>query len=302
MSWLLTRTKIYLAIALLTSQLFIAVAGFGTGGGWIVAMVAGEMWLLLSMLQHHGRLKSHSLVSNNRKHSGIEFATNRLTPGVGVWGIVVACCLVLLVRTAEFQSNSSAPPAPAAHELRAPMSRTSAQSPLVPPSAPSAPLPLASAAPPNLLEGARLANPQVPAPPATTDAAGLLPPAAPSVAALNARPRRPPRSRPAPLDKPASWIGLHVEPVSGEVASELGLGGPAGLLVTSVDGGGPAVKAGIRPRDVVLAFNGAVLSGPGSLTRALQAASIGDAATIEIWRDRRLMTLRVETRQAPARK
>ncbi len=103
----------------------------------------------------------------------------------------------------------------------------------------------------------------------------------------------------APAKKPTPWIGFHVAPLSGEVASELGLGGPAGVLVTSVDGGGPAEKARLRPRDVVLAFNGTVLSGPESLTRAVQAASIGDAATVEIWRDRRLMTLQIETGQAP---
>ncbi len=109
------------------------------------------------------------------------------------------------------------------------------------------------------------------------------------------------RSAPAAPEKPIPWIGLRAEPISREIAAELGMGGPAGLLVTGVDGNGPAARATLHPSDVVLAFNGTVLSDQGSLDRAVRGASIGEAAPVEIWRDRRILTLRVEPAQAPGR-
>jgi membrane-associated protease RseP (regulator of RpoE activity) len=111
-----------------------------------------------------------------------------------------------------------------------------------------------------------------------------------------------PRSGPPALpDTPIPWIGLQAQPISAEAAAGLGLGGPAGLLVTSVESGGPAARATLRPSDVVLAFNGTVLSGPDSLARAVQAASIGEAAPVEIWRDRQILKLLVEPAPAPGR-
>ena len=111
-------------------------------------------------------------------------------------------------------------------------------------------------------------------------------------------PPPPPRFGLAPTEKPTPWIGLYVESVGSYDASRLGLPSPVGLLVKSVDGGGPAEKAGLRPDDVVFAFNGTRLLDPPSLHRAVQAASIGDAATIEFWRNRQFKNVQVEMGQA----
>src|SRR5690606_17614646 len=51
-------------------------------------------------------------------------------------------------------------------------------------------------------------------------------------------------------------IGVQIGEVSDEVAKALGLGRATGPLVSSVERGGPAAKAGVEPGDVVLEYNG----------------------------------------------
>ncbi|MBV8612240.1 MAG: protein kinase, partial [Acetobacteraceae bacterium] len=102
-------------------------------------------------------------------------------------------------------------------------------------------------------------------------------------AVLSKQSLRPPVA--APAERPTPWIGLHVRPVSREDAAALGLGGPAGVLVTGVDSGGPAARASLRANDVLTAFNGTQLSDSGSLDRAVQQSTIGEPASVESWRD-----------------
>jgi tRNA A-37 threonylcarbamoyl transferase component Bud32 len=172
----------------------------------------------------------------------------------------------------------------------------------LPPPGPAAPDLLAQAHPAAPPAPMALPLPPPLAPPMAEAVLPPLPPLAPRqatrprLASVNPLPAPPP---PAPAQAPTAWIGLHVEPVSAETAARLGMGGPAGLLVTGVDSGGPAAKARLRPSDVVLAFNGTVLSGVDSLVHAVRQMAIGDAARVEIWRDRRLSALQVTTEPTP---
>jgi serine protease Do len=51
-------------------------------------------------------------------------------------------------------------------------------------------------------------------------------------------------------------IGVQVELVTSEIAQKAGLSQPRGALVVKVNPGSPAQKAGIRPGDLILDFNG----------------------------------------------
>jgi S1-C subfamily serine protease len=55
------------------------------------------------------------------------------------------------------------------------------------------------------------------------------------------------------------FIGAEFEPVTAQIAEALGMGRPAGALVTSVYGDGPADVAGLKPGDVVLSLNEAAI-------------------------------------------
>ena len=52
------------------------------------------------------------------------------------------------------------------------------------------------------------------------------------------------------------WVGINVQPVTSDMARALGLPGPRGAIVSRVEEGGPAEAGGLRPGDVILAFNG----------------------------------------------
>jgi len=57
-----------------------------------------------------------------------------------------------------------------------------------------------------------------------------------------------------------------------------------GALVTAVDAGGPADRAGIRPGDVIAAFAGQPLGDGRPLMPLLLACRPGQAVVLEVWR------------------
>ena len=62
-------------------------------------------------------------------------------------------------------------------------------------------------------------------------------------------------------------IGVLIQEVTKELAESFGLPKPTGALVASVQKGGPAEKAGIEPRDVILKFDGKTVTVSGDLPR-----------------------------------
>src|SRR6266849_4703667 len=55
----------------------------------------------------------------------------------------------------------------------------------------------------------------------------------------------------------------------------------------STDGAAPVFAAGLRPGDIVVSFNGTVITDGGPLTRMIQDAVIGSAASVEVIREGR---------------
>jgi S1-C subfamily serine protease len=58
------------------------------------------------------------------------------------------------------------------------------------------------------------------------------------------------------------WLGARLQAVDGEIATSLGLERPTGVLVTEVYDKGPAVDAGLRRGDVILAVDGQPVDNP----------------------------------------
>jgi len=80
-------------------------------------------------------------------------------------------------------------------------------------------------------------------------------------------------------------IGVAIQEVSQSLAQSFGLDRPQGALVSSVEPGGPADKAGLKPGDVLLAVNGKAVDRSAELPPLVAAVKPGSKANFEVWRD-----------------
>ncbi len=79
-------------------------------------------------------------------------------------------------------------------------------------------------------------------------------------------------------------IGVTIQEVTQPLAESFGLERPAGALVSSVEPGGPAAKAGIQAGDVILALNGRKVERSSELPPLVADVKPGAKARFEVWR------------------
>jgi Do/DeqQ family serine protease len=86
---------------------------------------------------------------------------------------------------------------------------------------------------------------------------------------------------------------LLVEKLTPEMAREFGAPSASGALVARMRQNSEAYHAGIRPGDIVVAFNGQPITEPSQLLRMVADARIGSTATLTILREGRSMQFRL---------
>jgi S1-C subfamily serine protease len=74
-----------------------------------------------------------------------------------------------------------------------------------------------------------------------------------------------------------------------------------GVLIMSVEPGGPAQKCGLRPKDIILEYDGVPISGVDALQRVLSERPIGLPAKLTVLRESRLLHLEVIAAPSPQR-
>jgi serine protease Do len=79
-------------------------------------------------------------------------------------------------------------------------------------------------------------------------------------------------------------LGVAIQEVNQSLADSFGLKKPAGALVSSVEKGGPAAKAGLEPGDVILGINGKEVVNSSELPAIVAAITPGNAASLQVWR------------------
>jgi serine protease Do len=79
-------------------------------------------------------------------------------------------------------------------------------------------------------------------------------------------------------------IGVVIQEVTRELAESFGLHKTAGALISAVEKGGPAEKSGIQASDVILKYDGKVVSQSRDLPRMVAATQPGSKVTVQLWR------------------
>jgi Do/DeqQ family serine protease len=87
-------------------------------------------------------------------------------------------------------------------------------------------------------------------------------------------------------------------PLTTQQASDLGAPNGRGLYVGRMRRDSAAYDGGLRPGDIIIAFNGTAVNDSGILSRLIQDSMIGSAATIDILRDGRRMQLKISILRA----
>lgn len=86
-------------------------------------------------------------------------------------------------------------------------------------------------------------------------------------------------------------LGVAIQEVNQAFADSFKLESPEGALVSNVEKGGAADKAGIKSGDVIRKLNGQPIIASGDLPSMLSLSRPGDKVTLDVWREGRIVRL-----------
>lgn len=79
-------------------------------------------------------------------------------------------------------------------------------------------------------------------------------------------------------------LGIVIQEVNKELAESLGLPKPGGAVISSIEKGGPADKAGLEAGDVVLKYDGKAIINSADLPRMVGLTRPGGRVIVQVWR------------------
>lgn len=95
------------------------------------------------------------------------------------------------------------------------------------------------------------------------------------------------------------WLGLQTQDVDVDVANALNLAARQGALVRSVEVGGPAARAGVKPGDVVTSIGDRLVADSAGLVALAAAGRPGDRVQVRVNRQGSELTLSVALGERP---
>lgn len=93
------------------------------------------------------------------------------------------------------------------------------------------------------------------------------------------------------MQRGSSYLGIAVVEINSERAKALHLKEERGVEVTCLDPSSPAEKAGLKPGDVVLEYNGEHVQGGEQFIRLVRETPPGHTAKLVVWRNGAMETL-----------
>jgi Do/DeqQ family serine protease len=96
------------------------------------------------------------------------------------------------------------------------------------------------------------------------------------------------------------WLGARLEPITREIAEDLGLDRISGAVVARVSNNGPAAAAGVEPGDVITRIDGFEVADPRAVQYRLTTRGIGNSSRIDLMRKGRPVTVEIALKPSPA--
>lgn len=97
------------------------------------------------------------------------------------------------------------------------------------------------------------------------------------------------------------YIGVQISPLTEEFAKELGLKTTEGALVGDVMEKGPAAKAGLQQKDVIVAIEDQPVKDYRELLTTISKAKIGTTVKITVWREKTKRNMWVTVTERPVK-
>ncbi|MBH0200569.1 MAG: DegQ family serine endoprotease [Nitrospira sp.] len=95
------------------------------------------------------------------------------------------------------------------------------------------------------------------------------------------------------------WLGVSIQDLTPELASQFGLGDTKGVLVSDVMEDSPAKKAGFERADVIVEYDGKPMDSPAHLRNAVAQTPVGKKVTVKIIRDKKPKTIELAIAEQP---
>jgi serine protease Do len=86
------------------------------------------------------------------------------------------------------------------------------------------------------------------------------------------------------------WLGVRIQEVTKEIADVENLKNTEGALIASVGEKSPAEKAGLKPGDIILKFDGKKIDTMRALPKLVSRTEVGKLVELEIWRNKKRIT------------
>ena len=96
----------------------------------------------------------------------------------------------------------------------------------------------------------------------------------------------------------SAYMGIVVRDMDMTVAEIYGL--PVGVYVDSVEADGPAAKAGMKAKDIIIGIGGVSITNRSELTKALRGFEPGDTTTVRVFRSGAELELTITLVERPA--
>jgi serine protease Do len=96
------------------------------------------------------------------------------------------------------------------------------------------------------------------------------------------------------------WLGVSIQPITPDLAKELGVKDEKGALVADVMDGSPAEKSGLKRGDVIIELDGKAVTDTTSLRNMVAGITPGREVTIQYLRDSHPKTVKVTIEEMPA--